>query len=62
MLNIGWAVLILLALSCYTAKLTAFLTLAKVSEYYDSMEAAVEGNARICAYLGEKYRGLRGLT
>ena len=39
-LNIGWSVLILLALSCYTANLAAFLTKTEFGSYWDSMEKA----------------------
>ena len=48
--NLGWQVLIVLSLTCYTANLAAFLSTQNVGEYWNSMEAAINGNAQMCAY------------
>jgi hypothetical protein len=48
-LNVGWAVLILLSVAAYTSSLTAFLTLNVMEPYISSMEMAIEANTRICA-------------
>ena len=48
-LNLGWAVLILVSIAAYTSSLTAHLTKATVMPYVNSMDMAVNTGTRICA-------------
>jgi len=45
---IGWAFLILIAISAYTANLAAFMLTPSVGSYVDSMESAISDNKAIC--------------
>ena len=59
-LDVGWAVLVLLALSCYTANLAAFLTKSEVGSYWDSMEKA-RPCVEVHSHPQKRYKMLPGL-
>jgi hypothetical protein len=53
-LNVGWAFLILVILTTYTASLAVFLLIPQVGDYHKTIEDAIAAEAKICVHTALK--------